>query len=219
MKNWTKEDENKVIDLLKNGFTYYEIGENFDKTANAIRGKLFRLGYKYSDSQDFNVIKNCLNCGKEFIIKRFNDKKFCNKSCSATFNNKIRGINSIKEIKYCLNCEKEIKPTNIYCNNTCHAEFIEKENFKKIENGDLTLTHNQYKRFLIVKKGEKCEECGWDKRNPVTGKVPIQLEHIDGNSENHSLNNLKILCPNCHSLTPTFGALNKGHGRKNRYKK
>jgi 5-methylcytosine-specific restriction endonuclease McrA len=57
-------------------------------------------------------------------------------------------------------------------------------------------------------------DCGWCEINPITNKVPIQLEHIDGNSENNSLDNLKILCPNCHSLTPTFGALNKGNGRE-----
>ena len=39
------------------------------------------------------------------------------------------------------------------------------------------------------------------------------LEHIDGNSENNSLDNLKLLCPNCHSLTPTYKNLNKGNGR------
>ena len=42
------------------------------------------------------------------------------------------------------------------------------------------------------------------------------MEHIDGNSENNNIENLELLCPNCHSLTPTFGALNKGKGRKNR---
>ena len=59
-------------------------------------------------------------------------------------------------------------------------------------------------------------KCGWSERNPITKKVPIQMEHIDGNSENNSIENLELLCPNCHSLTPTFGALNKGRGRKNR---
>jgi 5-methylcytosine-specific restriction endonuclease McrA len=56
--------------------------------------------------------------------------------------------------------------------------------------------------------------CGWDEIHPITNKVPIQLDHIDGNSENNSLQNLRLLCPNCHSLTPTFGILNKGNGRE-----
>jgi hypothetical protein len=45
------------------------------------------------------------------------------------------------------------------------------------------------------------------------------LEHKDGNSENHNLNNLELLCPNHHSLTPTYGALNKGNGRTKRREK
>jgi predicted HNH restriction endonuclease len=46
------------------------------------------------------------------------------------------------------------------------------------------------------------------------------VEHIDGNYENDREKNLTLLCPNCHSLTPTFRALNRGNGRtiKNRQK-
>lgn len=45
----------------------------------------------------------------------------------------------------------------------------------------------------------------------------MQIDHIDGDYKNCRPENLRILCPNCHSLTPTFGALNKGKGRKLRY--
>jgi hypothetical protein len=55
-------------------------------------------------------------------------------------------------------------------------------------------------------------ECGWDKINPVSKKCPIELEHIDGNSENNDLINLKLLYPNCHSLTSTYKNLNRGNG-------
>ena len=94
--------------------------------------------------------------------------------------------------------------------------FSETKGFRheSIENGNNTLYVDNYRRYLIYKYGEKCMECGWDKKNPVTNNVPIQLDHIDGNSDNNSLDNLKLLCPNCHSLTPTFGALNKGNGRE-----
>jgi len=68
------------------------------------------------------------------------------------------------------------------------------------------------KRYLIKKYGDKCMICGWNEKNVVTGRCPIELEHIDGNSENNNLNNLKLLCPNCHSLTETFKALNRGNG-------
>ena len=59
-------------------------------------------------------------------------------------------------------------------------------------------------------------DCGWCRVHPVTGKVPIELEHIDGNSLNNSPDNVKLLCPNCHSLTSTYKALNMGKGRHSR---
>ncbi|MEN9582255.1 MAG: hypothetical protein RL641_209 [Candidatus Parcubacteria bacterium] len=41
-------------------------------------------------------------------------------------------------------------------------------------------------------------------------------DHIDGNWRNNIEENLRLLCPNCDSLTPTFSAFNRGNGRKNR---
>jgi predicted HNH restriction endonuclease len=74
----------------------------------------------------------------------------------------------------------------------------------------------RFRDYLIGKYGAKCKLCGWDKINPVTGKCPIELEHIDGDSTNNKLENLCLLCPNCHSLTPTYKALNRGNGRHKR---
>lgn len=49
-----------------------------------------------------------------------------------------------------------------------------------------------------------------------TKPLCLQLEHIDGNSDNNKLNNLQLLCPNCHSQTPTWGAKNIGsHSSRN----
>lgn len=65
------------------------------------------------------------------------------------------------------------------------------------------------KLFLIERDGNKCSVCNWSERNPVTGNVPIHIDHIDGNKENNQLNNVRILCPNCHSLTPTYGSIKR----------
>ncbi|MES2748796.1 MAG: HNH endonuclease signature motif containing protein [Patescibacteria group bacterium] len=69
------------------------------------------------------------------------------------------------------------------------------------------------KRFLIETGGEKCCLCGWNAQHTVTLRVPLEVDHIDGNSRNNHINNLRLLCPNCHSLTPHFRNLNKGNGR------
>ena len=56
-------------------------------------------------------------------------------------------------------------------------------------------------------KERNCEVCGITDWN---GKeLSFQLEHIDGNGYNHTLNNLMIICPNCHSQTDTYCGRNK----------
>jgi len=68
---------------------------------------------------------------------------------------------------------------------------------------------NNLKRRLINEglKEHKCEKCGIIEWN---GKpAPIELDHIDGNRYNNTLNNLRVLCPNCHAQTPTYRGKNK----------
>ena len=58
--------------------------------------------------------------------------------------------------------------------------------------------------------------CGWAEINIKTGKVPLVADHIDGNWRNNTEENLRLVCPNCDSLSPTYAALNRGNGRKHR---
>ncbi|MEY2664622.1 MAG: hypothetical protein RIT04_430 [Candidatus Parcubacteria bacterium] len=65
------------------------------------------------------------------------------------------------------------------------------------------------KRLFIEKiKEEECEECGWAKRSD-DGRIPLELDHINGNRYDNRIENLRILCPNCHSLKPTHRGKNK----------
>lgn len=58
------------------------------------------------------------------------------------------------------------------------------------------------KKRLIKERGKKCENCGLFKW--MDFDITLELEHIDGNNRNNLKNNLKLLCPNCHALTPTW---------------
>ena len=70
----------------------------------------------------------------------------------------------------------------------------------------------------MLKYNNKCSRCGWGEINTYTGKVPLQVHHIDGNPNNNDISNLALLCPNCHSLTESYGSRNKGKGRECRRK-
>lgn len=74
------------------------------------------------------------------------------------------------------------------------------------------------KKYLIDVRGDKCEQCFFSGINSNSGRSIIQLDHIDGNCLNNNLSNLRLLCPNCHAMTPTYGALNRGSGRSHRRK-
>ena len=61
-------------------------------------------------------------------------------------------------------------------------------------------------------KEARCESCGnmeW-----LGEPIPLELDHIDGDKFNNELNNLAVLCPNCHAKTPTYRGRNqKRYGR------
>ena len=56
-------------------------------------------------------------------------------------------------------------------------------------------------------KQHKCECCGITEWNGHP--APIELDHIDGNRYNNTIENLRILCPNCHAQTDTYRGKNK----------
>lgn len=47
-----------------------------------------------------------------------------------------------------------------------------------------------------------CEHCAWAEKTS-DGHLPLELDHINGDRYDNRLENLRVLCPNCHSLTPT----------------
>jgi len=126
----------------------------------------------------------------------------------------------------CLNCKKEIDNRNKYCSNLCQKEFEYKEYIDKWKNNKVSGLKGEYqisnhiKTYLFNKYKNKCAKCGWGETNQYTNKIPLEVEHIDGNYKNNLEENLILLCPNCHSLTATYkGAnLNKGRKSRNKYK-
>jgi len=118
----------------------------------------------------------------------------------------------------CLHCNKETvwgrSKVNKFCSNACQGLFKWLHETKPdIIAGNRT-EPGTLKKFLIEEFGERCTECGheglWNHKPLV-----LQLDHRDGNSDNGDPENLRLLCPNCHTQTENFGSKGKG----SRYKK
>lgn len=82
---------------------------------------------------------------------------------------------------------------------------------KDILNGQ----HPSYQTFKLkqrlISENIKFNVCEICKTGPTwNGKyINCELDHVDGDSSNHLLSNLRMLCPNCHSQTETFRSKNR----------
>ncbi len=122
----------------------------------------------------------------------------------------------------CLFCfQKPTRASYRYCSNQCQLDYQYKIYISKWKKGEVNGNRGivaknisrHLRRYLFEKYSHACSSCGWSKKNLVTYNVPLEVDHIDGNSENNNEINLRLLCPNCHSLTNNFKNLNIGMGR------
>ena len=124
----------------------------------------------------------------------------------------------------CLNCNEQIDKRKKFCNNTCQKEYEYKKYIDEWKKDKKDGMRGEYqislyiKTYLFKKYDNKCARCGWGERNNYTTKIPLEIEHIDGNYKNNKEENLILLCPNCHSLTSTYKGANINYGRKSRKK-
>ena len=119
----------------------------------------------------------------------------------------------------CLNCgmEHKCKPShaNKYCNNKCQAEYQTKQKVQKwLSEGNWETKNRQLPPWMkrhIRERDGKCVSCGISEWNgsPIT----LEVDHKDGTWFNNNVDNLRSLCPNCHSQTETYKARNRGNGR------
>jgi hypothetical protein len=190
--------------------------------------------------KDENNTCLCKQCGLPFI-KETKVAIFCSRECYGAFKigktniTKVTKVNKgctaksrltpkvEKENKFetvpekeCLNCSSMVKIQKKFCSTRCCCTYKSNSLFKEwVEFRDIKdIPNSRLRKYLTTLFGYKCSKCGIDSWQG--NKITFEVEHIDGNSSNCHPSNVCLLCPNCHSQTPTYKAKNKGNGRLSR---
>lgn len=153
---------------------------------------------------------------KIFYEKRRN--RFCSQSCAATHRNQgVVRVVTVNPVE-CAHCGA-IKETrhNKYCDACITANVYS----NKIHDTAVAKMDSTRRRILLETREYKCESCGLSEW--LGQPIPLELDHIDGNPDNNSETNLRLICPTCHALTDTYKGANSGNSarqkmRRRRYK-
>lgn len=165
-------------------------------------------------------------CDVDFEQPKTWKKKYCSRSCAAKVNNLgvNRHGNRVIPPKKCANpdCLSEFKKyhkSQMYCSVRC---FFGHKSWSKVQDwlsgewdgsaGTRRLSRT-IREYLLEQANYQCQQCGFDTPHPLDGSTILEIDHINGDGEDHRPENLRVLCPNCHALTSTYRARNIGKGR------
>jgi len=137
---------------------------------------------------------------------------------SSTYSDVCRKLNIKVNGGNFLNLKKKIKTNNIdithFTGKGWNIGDRHINNGVKYELSDLLVEFSTYNRGHLKKRlinegilEYKCVKCG-NEGEWMGEKITLQLDHINGVNDDNRLNNLRILCPNCHSQTSTFAGKN-----------
>ena len=166
----------------------------------------------------------CVVCKVE--CPRVEAKYCCRKCCEQDFKGRHLG-RPAKPALPCLICGKprKNKYNKGFCGLVCWNQSLRLKKIQLWKEGKFSGVIGTYgtgfskiiRNYMLEKFNYTCSICGWNKHHP-DGSSPLHINHKNGKHNDNREENLEVLCPNCHSLTLTYGARNKGHStRKFRY--
>jgi hypothetical protein len=160
--------------------------------------------------------KLCRQCTGPIAYDKRWYNVFCSHHCRAIFYGSEKSKRLTKQW-HCKSCHKEHHSvpfkTKKFCNMRCYNDNKLSKYITKFNKGMLS-ERNTIKRCLTKLFGYKCFTCGLDRWQGH--KLSLELDHVDGNANNNMPSNLRLVCPNCHSITPTWKGRNRGSGRASR---
>lgn len=115
----------------------------------------------------------------------------------------------------CVHCNTETT-NDKYCSNACQRAAQTAQKKKDFLEGKYVGRHMGFrcwsKELLEELFGAKCNCCGLGPE--YNGKpLTLQVNHKDGDAKNNAVENVELLCPNCHSQTENYGRKNKVSSR------
>lgn len=168
----------------------------------------------------------CEACSNEHSGS-FGSGRFCSVKCARGFSTKAKraeinvrvGV-KLRKIKLCKDCGQQYFKPKSWTKRRCPGCVSVKPSLPKIVGRELheCKTDRSRKKWLIAKYGHQCWGCSgtmWRDQ-----PIPIEIDHISGNSDDNSEENLRLLCCNCHAQTPTYKSKNRAsYQRRLLYKK
>jgi len=143
-------------------------------------------------------MKQCPKCGTEHN----KDGTFCSRTCANS-----RVFSDSAKLKKSIALKGKPSKQSPY-DRLAAGEKIRQTRLTKYQNTPFTeLGMENRRRRVFEEQNYCCNKCGISEWQGV--KIPLELEHKDGNNQNNLRNNLEGLCPNCHSITDTWRGRNK----------
>lgn len=177
------------------------------------------------DKHKLTGVTKCKFCDNDFEWSGYREKSklFCTRNCAASFNNTkyVKRVGKSREHLNCVGCgtliPKDKNYTQKYCSRDCGVKHKVSSNKMRILDEFLSgqsksLKSVHIREHVFNRQNNVCAICGSPPFH--NGKVlAFVMDHIDGNSDNNTSDNARLVCPNCDSQLPTFKSRNIGKGR------